>query len=231
MIADADMTVRPQAPPLLRFVALAVGSAAILFWLVVARASVADALPLAKGVRLGLYTTLTLLLLVWPGLILAICNFAIRIALVLVGLAAAIYAAIHLAYLPRPSGPVSLLLAALLVVMLGTSWLFGRDREPAVEPDFEHVKLRLIVLYVAGLGTTLWLSSFAVAIDVWARGYGDGFELIPAFYATIFWLTIVLPLTAIGLSGTERRSPNLVRFLMGLTLAASALFGVPQLFG
>ena len=81
MIADADMTVRPQAPPLLRFVALAVGSAAILFWLVVARASVADALPLAKGVRLGLYTTLTLLLLVWPGLILAICNFAIRIAL------------------------------------------------------------------------------------------------------------------------------------------------------
>ena len=83
MIADADMTVRPQAPPLLRFVALAVGSAAILFWLVVARASVADALPLAKGVRLGLYTTLTLLLLVWPGLILAICNFTIRIALVL----------------------------------------------------------------------------------------------------------------------------------------------------
>ena len=57
------------------------------------------------------------------------------------------------------------------------------------------MKLRLPVLYVAGLGTTLWLSSFAVAIDVWARGYGDGFELIPAFYATIFWLTVVLPLT------------------------------------
>ena len=62
----------------------------MLFWVAVARASVADALPLAKGVRLGLYTTLTFLLLVWPGLILAICNFATRIALVLVGLAAAI---------------------------------------------------------------------------------------------------------------------------------------------
>ena len=106
----------------------------ILFWLLVARASVAQALPFAKGVRLGLYTTLVSLLLVWPGLILAICNFAIRSALVLVGLAAAIYAAIHLAYLPRPSGPVSLLLAALLVVMLGSFWLFVRAARPPWSP-------------------------------------------------------------------------------------------------
>ena len=114
----------------------------MLFWVAVARASVGDALSLAKGVRLGLYTTLTFLLLVWPGLILAICNFATRTALVLVGLAAAIYAAICLAYLPRPSGTVPLLLAALLVVTLGTFWLFGRDSEPAAGARFRACEIR-----------------------------------------------------------------------------------------
>jgi len=224
-------TMAPQGQPLLRFLALAVGGAAVLFWVAVARASAGDVLPLARGVRLGFYTTLTFLLLVWPGLILAICNFATRIALVLVRLAAAIYAAICLASLPRPTGTVPLLLAALLVVTLGTFWLFGRDSEPAAEPDFEHVKSHLVALYVAGLGTALWLSGFTYAIEVWSRGRGDGFEMIPAFYGTIFYLAVVLPLTMIGINGSERRHPIATRALLVLTLAVSMIFGLPQLFG
>ena len=231
MIAEADMTVQPQVRPLWPFLAFAVGGAAALFWLPVAYLSVVDALPLAKGVRLGLYSTLVFLGLVWPGLILAVCNFAIRIALVLVGLAAAIYAAIYLAWLPRPSGTVPLLLVALLVIMLGTFWLFGRDGEPGAEPDFEHVKSRLAALYAAGLGAALWLSSFAYPIEIWSRGYGDGFEVMPPVFGTIFYLAVVLPLTTIGLTGTERSHPIATPALVGLTLAASMIFGLPQLFG
>ena len=228
MTDASDTTVRPQ--PLLRFVALVLGGAAILFWLVVAHASVADALPLAQGARLGLYTTLTFLLLAWPGLILAICNVAIRLALALTVLAAAIDAIIWAVWLPPLTGTVQLQLAALIAILLGTFWMFGRHGASDA-PGFEQVKLRLAVLYAAGLGTALWLSGFAVAIEVWARGRGDGFELIPAFYATIFWLAVVLPLMVIGLGGTERKSPILVQLLLGMTLATSALFGVPQLFG
>jgi hypothetical protein len=230
MTDATDTTAKSQEHPFLRFLALVLGGAAILFWLVVAHASVADALPLAKDVRLGLYTTLAFLLLAWPGLILAICNVAIRRALALTALAAAIDAAIYAAYLPPLTGPLQLQFAALIAVLLGTFWTFGRPGA-SDGPEFEQVKLRLAVLYGAGLGTALWLSSFAVAIEVWARGRGDGFELIPAFYGTIFWLAIVLPLMVIGLGGTERRSPTLVRFLLGLTLASSVLFGLPQLFG
>jgi hypothetical protein len=228
MIADTDTRVSPQAQPLWRFLVLVLGGAAALFWILVAYLSVADALPLARGIRLGLYSTLVFLGLVWPALILAICNTAVRPALLLVGLAAAAYGAIYAAYLPRPSGPVPLLFAALLVVLLGTFWMFGRDGEP--ERTFEHAKSRLVALYGAGLGTVTWLSSFAYPIEVWSRGRGDGFEVIPAFYGTIFYLALVLPLTVIGLTGTEQRHATATRALLVLTIAVTAIFGLPQLF-
>jgi hypothetical protein len=230
MIADTDTAARPQTRSLLRFLVFVAGGAAALFWILIAYASVTDALPVAKGVRVALHATLVFLLLVWPGLILAICNVATGIAITLVGAAAAIYAAMYLAYLPKPSGTIPLLLAALLVVLFGTFWMFGRNGGSAVEPAFEQATSRLVVLYGAGLGTVLWLSSFVPVIEVAGKGRGDGFEVIPAFCGTIFYFVFVLPLLVIGLRGTEQRHAPAVRALLVLTFAVTLIFGAPQLF-
>jgi hypothetical protein len=228
-MAAADTKAQPARFSALRVAVLLVAGVCAVFWFVTARASVADALPLAKGVRLGLWTTLVFLLAVWPALMLAICNVAVRRAAALAALAASIYLYMSLTYFPSLTGRGPLTFAELfpllLLVLLITSWIYG-DR--AGEAKFAQAKLRLAVLCVAGLGTVLWLSSF---VPIMRAGPGSsGFEAIPAFYGTILFLVIVLPLLVIGLRGTEQRNPTGVRLLLGTVLAASALFGLPQLF-
>jgi hypothetical protein len=213
---------------LLRFAVFIVAGACTLFWFIVARQSAADAIPLAHGARLALWTTLTVLLLVWPALILAICNVLLRLALALAVLGAAIYGTVFLIYLPMPSGPVPLLAAALVAVLAGTFWMFGTPLTPAAEASFETAKLRLAALYAAGLGTALWFSSFVPVMHADPRS--DGFEAIPAFYGTIFFLVFVLPLLVMGLRGTVQRQQNAVKMLLGTVIVCTVLFGVPQLF-
>ena len=81
----------PAMNAALRVTVLLAAGVCAMFWFVTARASIADALPLAKGMRFGLWTTLVLLLAVLPALVLAICNVAVRRAAALAALAAAIY--------------------------------------------------------------------------------------------------------------------------------------------
>lgn len=212
----------------LRFaIFIAVGACA-LFWIIVARQSAADTIPLAHGTRLGLWTTLTFLLLVWPALVLAICNIRLRAALALAVLAAAIYGTVFLIYLPMPSGPVSLLAAALVVILAGTFWMFDAPPLPAAETSPAPSRLRLAALYAAGLGTVLWLSSFVPIMH--ASPGSDGFEALPAFYGTIFFFVFVLPLIVMGLRNTVRCRQIGVKMLLGTVLFCTVLFGVPQLF-
>jgi hypothetical protein len=224
MTSETHVEGRSGAPAGLRFLAFVLGFGAVIFWLLVARESIVG--TVARGVPLAFYATLVFLLLVWPGIILTICNVMIRPALALIGAAAAIYAAIAFATMPKPTGTVPLLGAALVAILMGTWWLFGRGDETA-ETALDDARRRVVVLYAAGLGTVLWLSSFVPAMRT-VRG--DGFEAIPAFYATIFFLAIVLPLMIIGLIGAERRQEIATQALLVLTLAISAIFGVPQLF-
>ena len=119
---------------LLRFaILLAVGFLAI-FWIYVAGASVADALPLAKGVRLGLYGMLVLMALVSPALAFAASNTLLNLAAVLAGTAVAISVFTFAVYMPKPSITVLLLSAALLVTLFGTYFLFGRTSASPERP-------------------------------------------------------------------------------------------------
>ena len=99
-------------------------------------------------------------------------------------------------------------LSALLFVMLGGTYaLFGMPTEPTAEQTFEQAQLRLAVLYVAGLGDG------AVALELRAdhpvAGRGGGFDVIPAFFATLsVHRSSCIPLLVIGLRGTEPRIPN-----------------------
>ena len=112
-----------------------------------------------------------ILSLVWPTLILAICNIRLRAALALAVLAAAIYGTVFLIYLPMPSGPVSLLAAALaffraplerqrsawdwtfppfLLVLLAAAWGLSRWLELTIKAD--HVYSVLLYLSLALVG-------------------------------------------------------------------------------
>ncbi len=198
-----------------------------MIWFFLARASIADALPLAQDVRLGLWTTLVCLFAVLPALVLAVCNVALRTAAALAALAAAIYAAIVLLYVPAPPGR-----AVLVPVIVYALWLLGllafralgnHDRTVA----FKQAELRLATLFVAGIGTVLWLSSFAPVIQY--AGRGGGFEVIPAMLATLAYIPIVIPQFVLGLIGREPRYPELRWGVLWVTLVTTALFGVPQM--
>lgn len=213
---------------LTRFAVVLLSGAGAIFWLLVARESVADAIPLAKGVHLARWITVVLLLAVLPALVLAICNVAMRAALALAVLAAMIYGAVFLAYLPAPTSTVTWLSASLLVILGGTYALFGLTAAPAAEKTFDEAQLRLAVLYVSGLATVLWLSSFAPIIQY--AGRGGGFEIIPAFLATIPFVIVVVPLLVIGLRGKDSRAPELLGGATFMTFVICGIFGVPQLF-
>jgi hypothetical protein len=224
MTSETHVEGRTRAPAGLRFLAFVLGFGAVIFWLLVARENIIGSV--APDVRLGLQTTLVLLLLIWPGTILAICNVMIRPALALIGAGAAIYAAIAFVHMPKPTGPVPLLVAALIAILMGTWWLFGRGGE-VTEGKFEDARRRLAVLYAAGLGTVLWLTSF---VPIMTTVRGSGFEAIPAFYGTIFFLAVVLPLMIIGLTGAQHRRATATQALLVLTLVVTAIFGAPQIF-
>ena len=218
---------------LTRFAVALLAGACAIFWLLVARESVADAIPLAKGMHLARWITVVLLLAVLPALVLAICNVAMRVALALAVLAAMIYGTVFLAYLPAPTGAVTWLSALLFVILGGTYALFGLPAAPAAEKTFEQAQLRLAVLYVSGLATVLWLSSFVPIIQfasVQRAGRDGGFEIIPAFLATIPFVIVVIPLLVIGLRGKDLRAPELLGGATFMTFITCGIFGVPQLF-
>ena len=228
-MAAADTNAQSVPLSALRVAVLLVASVCAMLWFVAARASVADALPLAKGVRLGMWTMLVFLLAVWPALILAICNVAIRLAAVLAGTAAAATLYMFVAYQPAPSGTELLTfgaLLALIVLALATFWIFA-DHAP--EKTFEQAQLRLFVLYVSGTATTLWLS--CVVPLIYYTGRGSGFAVIAAFIATIPFVIVVIPLMLIGLRGKDSRHPDLLGGVTFLTLVTCLIFGVPQLLG
>ncbi|HKS60123.1 MAG TPA: hypothetical protein VJT13_00390 [Xanthobacteraceae bacterium] len=212
----------------LRFAALAIAGACAIVWFFVARASVADALPLAKGLRLGLWTTLVFLLAVLPALVLAVCSVALRTAVGLAALATAIYAAIVILYVPMPAGHAVLApatLYAMWLLALIAFWIFG---DHAQTVPFRQGELRLATLYVAGVGTVLWLSSFAPIIQY--AGRGDGFEVIPAMLATVLYVPFVIPQFVLGLIGREPRHPELRWGVLWVALVTTAIFGVPQMW-
>lgn len=213
----------------IRLAVLVLAVACTIFWLAVARQSVADAIPLAKGVRLGLWTTLVFLFAVSPALILAVCNVALRVALALAVLGALVYGAVFVAYLPVPAmpGSVTWLTALLVVVLGGTYALFGLPFAAEPEATFEQSQLRLATLYVAAVATVVWLTSFVPAIQY--AGRGKGFEVIPAMLATLVYVPFVIPLLVIGLHGGESRYPDLRWGVLFVTLVTSGIFGVPQL--
>lgn len=213
----------------LRVAVLLVAGVCAMAWFVAAHASIADTLPL-KGIRLGLWTTLVFLLAVWPALVLAICNVALRVAAALAAFGAVAYVYVFTAYLPPPSGTGLLTFAALFTLLVLVCAIFGIFGDHPAEAAFAQARLRLGALYVAGMGTVLWFSSFEPVIRLAGDPRAKGFHVIPAFYGTIFFLVFVLPLLVIGLRGTERRNPAGVRLLLATILAASTLFGVPQLF-
>lgn len=216
----------------LRLTALVVASACALVWLFVARASVADALPLAKGVRLGLWTTLVFLFAALPALVLAMCNVALRTAVAFAALAAAIFAAILVLYVPVPLAVMPSANAVRTSATLYVMWLIGLvafrifgDHEQTV--SFKQAELRLATLYVAGVGTVLWISSFAPIIQY--AGRGGGFEVIPAMLATLIYVPFVLPQFVLGLIGRESRYPELRWGVVWVTLITAGIFGVPQM--
>lgn len=232
-MAAANTTARvlTMNTPFIRLATLVLASVCTIFWLSVAHQSVADAIPLAKGVHLARWTTLAFLLAVLPALVLATCNVAVRVALVLAAVAAVICGAVFLVYLPAPVLTSSVVwLSALFFVVLGATYaLFGLPIPTRPEQTFEQAQMRLAVLYVSGLATVLWLSSFAPIIQY--AGRGGGFEVIPAFLATPPFMIVVVPLLVIGLRGKEPRYPELLGGVTFLTFVTTAIFGVPQLIG
>lgn len=218
-----------MAPPVVRLAVLVLAITCTIFWLLVARESVADAIPLAKGVRLGLWTTLVFLLAVLPALVLAICNVALRVALALAALGALIYGAVLLAYFPfpAPTGPMAWLTALLFALLGGTCALFGSPFPDKPEESFKSAELRLATLFVAGVATVLWISSFAPIIQY--AGRGGGFEVIPAMLATAVYVPFVIPLLVIGLVGRPSRYPELRWGIVWVTLVFAAIIGVPQM--
>lgn len=215
--------------PLIRLATLAIAIACTIFWLAVARASVADVIPLAKGVPLARWITLVFLLAVWPALILAICNAALRVAFALAVVGALIYGAVFLVYLPvpAPTGPVLWLSALLIAILGGTYALFGSPLAARPEQTVGQNDLRIATLYVAGVATVVWLTSFEPMIRLGNRG--DGFEVIPAFFGTIIYVPFVIPLLVMGLHGAKSRNPDLRWSVVWVTLIASGILGVPQL--
>jgi hypothetical protein len=89
--------------------------------------------------------------------------------------------------------------------------------------------LRLGMLCVACLGTVLWLASFMPVIEHWNDKHANGFQLIPAFYGTIFFAAFVLPLLVMALRGSQQRRPNTAMTLLVVVLVISILFGLPLL--
>jgi hypothetical protein len=100
--------------------------------------------------------------------------------------------------------------------------------EPAT-PNPPSALLRLAMFCAAALGTALWLASFMPVIEHWNNKQADGFQMIPAFYGTIFFAAVVLPLLVMALRGSHRRRPNTALTLMIVVLVVSALFGLPLL--
>lgn len=211
----------------LRFLALAIAGVCAIVWLYVARASVADALPLAQGVRLGLWTTLVFLLAALPALVLAACNVALRTAAALAALAALVYAVIAVRYVPLPPGSALQVPAAFYAMWLTVLLAFWIAGGHAQTVPFRQAELRLATLYVAGVATVLWISSFAPIVQY--AGRGGGFEIIPAMLATAIYIPFVIPQFVLGLVGRESRYPELRWGVVWVTLVAAAIFGVPQM--
>lgn len=217
-----------MGPRFLRFATLVAAGCLAAFWTYVAGASVAETLPLAKDVRLGLYGMLLLVLLVVPAFAFAVSNVAINLAAVLMGAAVAISAYTGLVYLPKPSAMLLLLSVALLTVLFGTYFLFRSD-EHAPELPFEQANLRVMTLLGAGAGTVLWLTAFAPVIERWGDPRATGFHVIPAFYGTIFFLAFVIPLFVMGLRGSQEKKRGTVTVLLSLVALSLVVFGLPQL--
>lgn len=217
-----------MGPSFLRFATLVAAGCLAAFWTYMAGASIAETLPFAKDVRLGLYGMLVLLLLVVPAFAFAVSNVLINLAAVLAGTALAISAYTGFVYLPKPSTTLLLLCAALLAVSFGTYVAF-RNAESAPETPFEQVQLRVMTLLGAGAGTVLWLTAFAPVIERWGDPRATGFHVIPAFYGTIFFLAFVTPLFVMGLRGSQDNNRGTATVLLSLVALSLVMFGLPQL--
>ena len=77
---------------------------------------------------------------------------------------------------------------------------------------------QIAILSVCGLATLAWLATFIPIIRAGSRA--DGFEMIPAFFATPIWAVLVLPAMVLGIAG-GRLGLRIAAILLGLAVFAA----------